>query len=863
MDNRLPENVRPAHYHLTLAPDLKTFTFEGGVAIDIEVLEETSEITLHAADLSIDTAKIASRTFSSESRAIKFNEEAQTVILGFEKTLPKGNYRLSIPFKGVLNDKMCGFYRSSYKVDGEERFMAVTQFEATDARRAFPCWDEPAIKATFTVSIYVPKNLQVLSNMPLWGTSDLGSDKLVVFEKTPPMSTYLLAFAVGELESIETATVRGLPIRVWTTPGKVEQGRFALDVAKRSIEFFEEYLGVPYSLPKLDLLAVPDFASGAMENWGLITFRENALLYDPEKSAISAKQYVASTVVHENIHELYFGNLVTMKWWDDLWLNEGFATWFESLCVNHLFPEWDIWTQFVSSDYASALAADGLLCTHPIEVEVNNPAEIGEIFDAISYEKGACVIRMLVEYLGEDVFKKCLKAYFGHFAYANASTDDLCAVFEGVSGKPVKSFMDGWIKQAGYPVVTAKQYRSGFVILEQERFLSQGGILSREDERKRWIVPLDIGLEGLKEPRRVVLSDKSDQLRFGVGDKWLKVNKGQGAFCRAHYESELLRRLYKPIAGGELPPIDRFGILNDVFYNARAGRIATSELFSLLPYYKGERNYAVWQGILGILWSLDDLLFGTDVSKKLTYFSLSLMDRIGQRVGWDPNENEPHTEKLLRSAVLRGLGNLANDPATALEANKRFKSGASPDLKEAVYGIVAAHGGEDRYQSLLDMYRASNLSEERVRILRALGKFRSTDLVRAALEFSLSGEVRPQDAIFIMGSAGANAHGRNQAWRFLQENWEVLNKRYAEGGLFLLQSVIGAICGDFVSEDKADEIEKFFAEHPAPSAKRAIEKSLERIRMNARWLVRDLDSIREFFTDRYGDFLIKHRNKPG
>lgn len=870
---RLPKNVRPDEYYLTFTPNLKKFTFDGSELIEIEVLEETSEIVLHAVDLSIYNVKVIARDrFIPRLQGTEFNKEAETVTLKFDRVFQKGRYALTINFSGVLNDKMRGFYRSSYEVNGEKRWMACTQFEATDARRAFPCWDEPAIKATFRIAFIVPRHLQVLSNMPVQRCPDFWPFKVIQFEKTPPMSTYALAFAVGEFESIETRTkdleleaescegeccgngqkskivIPGKPIRVWTTPGKVEQGRFALDTCKKSIEFFEEYLGVPYPLPKLDLVAVPDFASGAMENWGLVTYRETTLLYDPENSAASAKQRVAEVVIHENTH-MWFGDLVTMKWWNDLWLNEGFASFLEPKCTDYLFPEWDIQTQFVAGEYANALSKDGLKSTHPIEVEVNDPAEINEIFDAISYSKGACVIRMLVEYLGEEVFRKCLKAYLIRFAYKNASTDELYEVFEEVSGKSVKSFMDGWTKQAGYPSVSVRRIDGGFVSLGQERFLSSGETLDSEERGKRWTIPLGIELGGLGELRVTMPSSEADyQSLFSAGNTWLKINTGQMAFCRVHYEPEFLHKLRVPLSNGDLPPIDRFGVLSDLFYNARSGRVSAEELLSLLPYYRGERNYAVWQEILSILASLDNLLCSTDFSGGLVDFSRLLMKDISEHVGWKQKDNETHTDKLLRSRILRGFANLAKDPATVFEAYRQFKSGfISPDLKEAVYAIVADHGSDAEYHALLDLYRATGLSEEKTRILRALGKFRSQALIESVLEFMLSDEVRPQDVFFISGSVGANAYARDRAWEFLKNNFAELSRRYSDGGIFMFQSIIGGLINDFVSEGKAREIEEFFASHPVPSAKRTIEQSLEHIRMNARWLSRDAANIKKFF----------------
>ena len=421
----LPADVCPTRYDITLKPDLERFTFDGSETIDIEVKSATRRIVLHAAELELHSVVLERDGVSREPEHIETNEEEDTVAFVFSEELEPGAARLAIEFTGQLNDKMHGFYRSVYRLDGEERIMAVTQFEATDARRAFPCWDEPAQKAVFAVTLVVPLDRVAVSNMPPSAveTGD-GGFKTVRFAETPVMSTYLLAFIVGEFDYVETQTKEGVTVRVYTPVGRREQGRFALDVAARTLSFFHEYFDIAYPLPKMDLLAIPDFAAGAMENWGAVTYRETAILVDPEESSAGTRQRVAIVVAHELAHQ-WFGNLVTMEWWTHLWLNEGFASWIEFLAVDHLFPEWDMWTQFVYTDFGRALSLDGLKSSHPIEVEVRDPKQISEIFDGISYSKGASVIRMLRAYIGAEPFRRGLQRYLGRHQYANATTEDL------------------------------------------------------------------------------------------------------------------------------------------------------------------------------------------------------------------------------------------------------------------------------------------------------------------------------------------------------------------------------------------------------------------------------------------------------
>ena len=438
----LPTNVRPTRYRLILEPDLESFTFRGEEAVDIEVVEASSEITLNSSDIDILSSKLTVEGGSVLTpRDVVLDDSKETATFVFDSEIPTGPATLEITFTGELNDKLRGFYRSHYTdIDGQERYLATTQFEATDARRAFPCWDEPAVKSAFDVTLVVPGDLVAVSNMPVVSeevnpSGSRPSSKVVRFAETPVMSTYLLAFVVGDIESIEQRTDAGTLMRVWTTRGKQEQGRFALETAVNLLDYFDDYFGIRYPLPKLDHIAIPDFAAGAMENWGAITYRETALLVDPDHSSAGTRQRVAAIVSHEMAH-MWFGDLVTMAWWNDLWLNESFASWMGDKAVDHLFPEWEMWTQFVMADTNSGLSLDGLKNSHPIEQEVNNPSEIGQLFDAISYSKGASILRMLEHFLGSEPFRQGLHLYLSSHEYGNAQTEDLWSALGEISGQP-------------------------------------------------------------------------------------------------------------------------------------------------------------------------------------------------------------------------------------------------------------------------------------------------------------------------------------------------------------------------------------------------------------------------------------------
>lgn len=512
---------------------------------------------------------------------------------------------------------MKGLYRSKYtSPSGEEKFAAVTQFEATDARRCFPCWDEPAIKSTFDISLVVPPKLEALSNMPVKSTNDTENDLVrYTFERTPIMSTYLVAAVVGEYDYVEDRSADGVLVRVYTPRGKKEQGQFALEVATKVLPYYKDYFNIAYPLPKIDLIAIADFSAGAMENWGLVTYRETCLLVDPENTSAARKQWIALVVGHELAHQ-WFGNLVTMEWWTHLWLNEGYASFVEFLCVNHLFPQYDIWTQFVTDMYIRALELDCLKNSHPIEVPVGHPSEIDEIFDDISYDKGASVIRMLHNYIGDEDFRKGMNLYLTKHQYKNTYTEDLWAALEEASKKPVGTVMNSWIKKMGFPVITviAQTTADGVdLTLTQSKFCADG---SQSEEDHLWMVPISVSTS--HSPKEIatsiVLSTKQTTITIpGVTDKdWIKINPGTVGFYRTKYPSEMLANLIPAVQDKSLPPLDRLGLLDDLFALVQAGHTSTVEVLKLMQAYEDEDNYTVWSSISNCLGKLRVLLSHTD-----------------------------------------------------------------------------------------------------------------------------------------------------------------------------------------------------------------------------------------------------------
>lgn len=857
---RLPANVRPVRYDLTLTPDLQAFTFQGAEAVAIDIREATATITVHAIELSIQSASVAlagGRTVAAAN--IVYDEENETATFTFGEQLPVGQATLNLAFTGTLNDQLRGFYRSRYTgPDGEERNMATTQFEATDARRAFPCWDEPAIKATYRVTLIVPQELAAISNMPIESEQARGSGlREVRFAESPRMSTYLLAFIVGDMTSVEATAPGGTLVRVWTTRGKEAQARFALENAVHILAWFNDYFGIPYPLPKLDHIAIPDFAAGAMENWGAVTYRETALLFDPENSAAATQQRILEVVAHETAH-MWFGDLVTMEWWDSLWLNESFATWIATKCVDSLRPSWQLWTQFVSNTTNGGLALDGLRNSHPIEVPVHSAAQIREIFDAISYNKGGSVLRMLEDYLGAETFRRGLRAYLSAHEYGNARTEDLWNALGEASGRPVPEVMRTWILQTGYPVVeveVAQQGGRAQAHLAQRRFLYDN-VLGGSDDQTQWKIPLSLQQQGVADKTALLMESREQvvDLPAGTPGGWVKANAGQTGFFRVQYAGEGWARLQEAVRRAELPAADRLGLQNDLYALVRAGQAPATQFLSLAETYEDETDASVWGDLSANLNGLATLIHGEPYLPALDAFGRKLYEKIARTVGWDAGPDEGHLDALRRSIVLGQAGGYG-DPAVLQEAKARFerylgnRAAVHPNLRAVVLALAAQEGDQTTYNTLRDLARAETLQEEKLRQLRGLANFKPRELLQATLAMSLSPDVRSQDTILVVVAVAGNRNdGRALAWKFIQDNWPEFDRRYGRGGAAITNLV--AITGGFTSLERAAEVENFFKANPVPSAARTIEQSLERIRLNAAWLERNRAGLAEWFAAR-------------
>src|ERR1044071_2855334 len=593
---RLPTSVIPERYELKLSPDLTRWRFTGQEKVSVQITDAVHDIFLNAAELELSRVSLKRADGRVVEGQVLLDPENERARLRFPEIVPAGSAELLIEFSGILNDKLHGFYRSTYKgADSQDKPLASTQLESTDGRRALPCWDEPSLKAVFQVTLVVDEKLTAISNARVIREKRLEGTgrKEVVFADSIKMSTYLVAFIVGEFEATEAVMAAGAPLRVCAVPGKKLLTRFALDIGKASLDYFSRYYDVPYPGDKLDLIAIPDFASGAMENLGAITFRETALLVDAEKATRAELERVADVVSHENAH-MWFGDLVTMKWWNGLWLNEAFATFMEMLAVDAWKPEWRRWDSFTISR-AAAMQVDGLKSTRPIEFPVERPEEAAGMFDVLTYEKGASVLRMLEQYLGAEAFRDGIRVYLQRHQYANAETTDLWDALEKSTEQPVHTLMDSWIFQPGYPLITVEKHGRGVRLTQQIfRYLQDGSISDQ-----RWYVPIFLraGSQSGIFRQTLLLTENEQTLEFEESPDWIVVNAGGHGFYRVGYSHQLLDALKGSL--DQLSSVEKFGLVNDTWAATLAGLVGPSDYLSLVDLMGDERDLHIWEKING------------------------------------------------------------------------------------------------------------------------------------------------------------------------------------------------------------------------------------------------------------------------
>ena len=832
---RLPRHARPRHYELELRPDLEAARFEGREVVTVDVTTPTPVLVLNAADLEVTGARLEAPSGAALQPEIRLVPDEQQLVLEFGSDLdPAEGYRLTLDFTGTLNDQLRGFYRSTFRDGGgRERVIATTQFEASDARRAFPCWDEPDFKATFGVTLVVEEGLTGLSNSSLVASRRREDGRVELrFADTMRMSTYLVAFVVGPYELTDPVEVGGVPIRCAAVPGKLALADFAVDAAAHAVRFLSGYFDIPYPGDKLDHVAVPDFAFGAMENLGCVTYRESLLLADPATAAQTELQRVATVVAHETAH-MWFGDLVTMKWWNGIWLNEAFATFMELTTTDDFRPEWQVWTAF-GAGKAAAMGTDGLQTTRPVEFPVGRPEEAEGMFDVLTYQKGGSVLRMLEQYLGPEVFRRGISHYLSTHAYGNTETSDLWDAIEAVSGEPVRQIMESWIFQGGYPLVEVEPGADPTtVVLRQRRFVYGG-----DPGETTWMVPVNVraSVQGRIVEKRILVRDREESCVLPGPIDWVVVNAGGWGFYRTRYSPDLWGRLMAAGPVEVLTPLERLQLLGDTWAAVVAGRAELGEWVQIAAAVAAEADPDVWGSIGGVLHALDLMGDGPD-REAVAAFSRQLTGPAWERVGWAPAAGEDERVATARSRILLARGGTGRDEHALAEAGRRFGahlaggSGSevlSPDLVAVAARLAVSAGGAEAWSAALDGYRRAERPQDQLRYLYALAETPDEELRMRTLEMMLGSEVRSQDAPFVISSVMAQPGAAGPVWRWIEDSWDRIVERFPST---LLIRILEATAG-FTDAGVAKAVHRFFDSHDLPVSAIRTGQMLERMDVN-------------------------------
>ena len=843
---RLFRQFHPSCYDLTLELDEDNMKFAGSVTIKGQKVDRPSQrLTFHQTGLKITEAEITKHdkrgNHKVDLKRINNHDSFEEVRLHTNQVIYPGAYTVTLKFKGDITRPMNGIYPCFFEHQGKQKKLIATQFESHHAREAFPCIDEPEAKATFDLTLITNDQQTVVANTPVQSDNVKNGRLTTRFETTPLMSTYLLAFVVGEMKYRESKTKDGVVVRAYSTPDNLPYTEFALDCAVKTLEFYNDYFDIPYPLVKCDFIALPDFASGAMENWGCITFREQALLVDPANTSLPLKKFVAMVVAHELTHQ-WFGNLVTMRWWNDLWLNESFATWMAYLATDFLFPDWQVWTQFVVDEQQPAFRADALENTHPIEVTIKHPDEIRTIFDAISYEKGASVLQMLHDYLGSDMFRDGLRLYLKEHAYKNTDTVDLWKALEAISHKPVESLMQSWTTKPGFPILKASVEDSK-LILAQERFYINP--TAEKDRKALWPIPvhpnMDVLFDTLDKPETSMsLQSNHNKLLF---------NSEHAGFYRVIYNATHLEKLGESIRAGRLSPLDRLGILSDAFEAAKAGYTSAIDVLKLLESYANEDNAFVWDIIASNLASIRSVMDNEDLRELLKPYLKKLAKIQLARLGWEEQPNETHFDRLLRPTIL-SISASGDEPSVIKEIHKRFNNmtrpeDVPPDLRSVIYGTIARLGNTKEFEKLLKMHNETSSSEEKVTLASALTSFKQPELIKRALGLITTDTVRLQDAAYWIAYSFASRHAKKQTWTWMVDNWGWIDSNLGKDLSFYRMPNYAARA--FCDVSFLPTYKKFFQSISSPALERPIKQGVETIEWQSAWKARDLKPIKTFF----------------
>ena len=826
---RLPQTALPESYTLRVTPDLAKNTFEGEETIRVNLLKSSPDIVLNAADIDFHDVTIMSGG-KTQAAKVALDKEKETATFAVGKPLPVGPVTIHILYAGILNNEMRGFYIGK---DDQGRKYAATQMEPTDARRMFPSFDEPASKATFDVTVVADQGLTAISNgKVISDTPGPGNKHTVHFATTPKMSSYLVAVVVGKFDYVE-GSADGIPIRVYATAGKKDLGNFALQAAEFNLHFYDRYFGIKYPYGKLDLVGIPDFSAGAMENTGCITFREVLLLVDEQHTGISLKKTVASVIAHEMAHQ-WFGDLVTMKWWDDKWLNEGFATWMSSKPVAAWKPEWDVNVDN-TSDAVNSLDLDSLVNTHPIHQPQETQAQVIESDDAITYGKAAAVLRMLEAYLGPESFRKGVQAYLKKYSYNNATSPDFWMAEAVASKEPVDKIMPTWVDQPGAPLLTVKTSCSAgsqTIAFEQQRYFYDRTRLE-QGSPELWQIPVCIRAgsapAGSSATCKLVTQHQQTFTLPGCAD-WDFVNANALGFYRSGYQSQAIREMSKELET-KLSPSERIMLLSDVVASVMVNREPIGDYLNLADGLRNDRNDAVLGQLLPQLTYVSDRLVTDADRDAFSAWVRQLLTPIVQEVGWTAQPGERESLSTLRSHLLFSLAYVGRDAQAQALARKLVDQAlADPnsvnhEISFAAFRICAATGDSELYDKILADLKSAKTPEIYYRDVMALSQFQDPKLVERTLQFAISPDMRSQDSPYLISGTMQNPAAENLAWSFVQEHWANIEKL---GGPYAAAAIVGAT-GSFCDTRMRDEVNTFFNAHPTPGTERSLKQATERM----------------------------------
>src|SRR5882724_1595175 len=832
---KLPKSVVPVEYSIRIVPNIDKFTFSGTETVKLNVRGPVRQLVLNALELEITEASLDGKALATS--AIKIDKEKELLTLVLPSDLASGDHTLALTFSGKINQQGQGLFYTRYQEQGNgaPKIMLGTQFEATDARRFFPCWDEPVFRARFQLTVVVSENWLAVSNMPVKSEKKIAGGKELRFAATPPMSSYLNVLVAGELDFIESR-VGPTQIRVIATKGKAELGRYALEASAEVLKYYNDYFGVPYPLPKLDQIAIPGGFGGAMENWGGITYYESRLLFDPKSSSGETKQNIYEVLAHEMAH-MWFGDLVTMAWWDNLWLNEGFASWMGSKCTAHFNPQWEVWlarelprdpTRRSGIAKEAAMEGDARSTTHPIQQRIATEAEANSAFDDITYKKGQSFLRMLESFLGEDVFRDGIRRYIAAHKYSNTTTADLWNALSDASNKSVGEIAAGWTEHPGFPVVTVKREADGKVRLIQERFT----VNFKNAPPLLWQIPLTYSVVG-ETPAALLMTDKTAALENVPADRALKLNLNGAGNYRVEYDDRSWELLLKALP--KLGVEDRVNLMSDAWALVQAGRAPVSLYFRLVEMLPASTDLAEREQIINVLDFVNGLLVGSTERERFQRYALSLLRPTFATLGWEPKPDEPPNPGRLRASLIGAFGRL-NDPEVLAGCRERFDkylahpASLPPDLRAPVLAVIGRYADEKTWNKLHELGLKTTSIEDKQNYYDALACATDPKLGKKTLAIALTDELPTSRAIFLVSRVARDSGHPDIAWEFAKANMKALLAKVDAAGANRYAASLFTFFSDC---SRADELKNYAAKSLAPASAPEVAKVVDEIQFRA------------------------------